>query len=114
LELHGSADPGIATFEGAPLVLGQPTKHSSLLAEVDGPFQASINDLAATAYGFGFLYLEVRWAGVPDGEEQVRVLVQAGSAVAPSHQIGLLEAGVWESATLLLLGCEPVDIDAAS
>src|SRR5450759_343051 len=86
--------PGIATFEGAPFVLGQSAPDSGVLAGLDSPFQAGLNDLTATAYGLGFFYLEKRGAGVPNREEQLGVLVQAGSAVAPSHQIGLLESGV--------------------
>src|SRR5450631_1205912 len=94
----GATGPGIATFEGASFVLGQSAPDSGVLAGLDGPFQAGLNDLTASADGFGFLYLEERRAGVPDGEEQLRVLVQAGSAVAPCHQIGLLESVGWGSA----------------
>src|SRR5665647_565296 len=90
----GATGPGIATFEGAPFVLGESTPDSGVLAGLDSPFQAGLNDLTATADGFGFFYLEKRGAGVPDRKEQLGVLVQAGSAVAPGHQIGLLESEV--------------------
>src|SRR5450759_116092 len=83
----GATGPGIATFEGAAFVLRQPAPDSGILARLDGPFQAGLNDLTATAYGFGFFYLEKRGAVVPDREEQRGVRVQAGSAVAPGHQI---------------------------
>ena len=90
---------GSSAFQGAPFVLGQSTPDSGVLAGLDSPFQAGLNHLAATADGFCFFYLEKRGAGVPDREEQLGVLVQAGSAVAPSHQIGLLEfRGLKESA----------------
>jgi hypothetical protein len=99
LRLLGTSDgsyeatrAGIATLEGAPLVLRESAKNSRVLAELDGPFQADINDLAATADSFGFFDLDQREARVPDGEEQLGVLVQAGSTVAPRHQNGLLES----------------------
>src|SRR5665648_338653 len=82
----GATGPGIATFQGAPFVLGQSAPDSGILAGLDGPFQTGLNDLAATADGFRFFYLEKRGSGVPDREEQFGVLVQAGSAVAPSHR----------------------------
>src|SRR5665811_46234 len=94
LSSPGATGPGIAPLEGAPFVLGQSAPDSGVLAGLDSPLQAGLNDLASTAYGFGFFYLEKRGAGVPNREEQLGVLVQAGSAVAPSHQIGLLESGV--------------------
>src|SRR5664279_4019270 len=96
-----STGPGISAFEGASLVFGESTPDSRVLAGLDGPFQAGLNDLTATAYSLGFFYLEKRGAGVPDGEEQLGVLVQAGSAVAPGHQIGLLGSEVWWSCVVL-------------
>jgi len=85
-ESAGSSGSGIAALECAPFVLGQPTPDPGVLTGLDRPLQAGLNDLATTAYGLGFFDLEQGWACVPDREEQLRVLVQAGSAVAPSHQ----------------------------
>src|ERR1035437_6519447 len=93
----GATGARIAPFEGAPLVLGQSAPDSGVLAGLDGPFQADFNHLTTTADGFSLFNLEKRGAGVPDREEQLGVLVQAGSAVAPSHQIGLLESEVCSS-----------------
>src|SRR5664280_1878838 len=81
---------GVAPLQGTALVLGQSAEHSGVVAELDGPFQTDVNDLAAPADGFGFFDLEQRQARVCDREEQVRVLVQAGSTVAPRHENGLL------------------------
>src|SRR5674476_1137644 len=89
LSSPGATGPGIAPLEGAPFVLGQSAPDSGVLAGLDSPLQAGLNDLASTTYGFGFFYLEKRGAGVPNREEQLGVLVQAGSAVAPGHQNGL-------------------------
>jgi hypothetical protein len=82
------AGAGLSAFEGAPLVVGQSAPDSRLLTALDGPFQTGVNDLAATADGLCVLDLAKRRAGVPDREEQLRVLVQAvsGSAFAPRHQ----------------------------
>jgi hypothetical protein len=76
--LHSSASAtgaGISTFECATFVLGSSAKHSGVLAGLDGQFQAGLNNLAAIADGFGFVYLEKRGAGVSDGEEKLGVLV---------------------------------------
>ena len=83
---RGSTGTGIAAFEGTPLVLGQSTPDSGVLAGLNSPAQTVLSDLTATADGFGLFDLAKRGAGVPDGEEQLGVLVQAGSMVTPSHQ----------------------------
>jgi hypothetical protein len=89
-----AAGPGIASFECASFILGQTAPYSGVLTGLDGPFQAGLNHLAPTAYSLGFLDLEEGRPGVPNREEQLGVLVQAGSAVAPSHKIELLESEV--------------------
>jgi len=82
-----ATSPGLATFEGAPFILGESAPDPGLLAGLDGPSQAGFDDLAATAYSLGFFDLAQRGGGVPDSEEQLGVLVQAGTVVAPRHQI---------------------------
>src|SRR5664280_1100744 len=81
----GTTGTGIAAFERTPLVLGQSTPDSGVLAGLNSPAQTVLSDLTATADGLGFLCLDERGAGVPDGEEQLGVLVQAGSTVTPRH-----------------------------
>jgi hypothetical protein len=82
--------PRLSAFEGTPFILGESSPDPGLLAGLDGPSQAGVSDLTATADGFGFFYLAQRGAGVPDSEKQLGVLVQAGTFVAPVHQIALL------------------------
>src|SRR5664280_921329 len=82
----GTTGSRIAAFEGPPFVLGQSTPDSSVLAGLDSPFQTRLNHLASTAYGLCFRYLEKRRASVPNREEQLRVLGQAGSVAPPCHQ----------------------------
>jgi hypothetical protein len=77
---------GISAFQGVPFVLGQSAPDSCVLAGVDGPTQAGLHDLTATADNSCLFDLVKRWVGVSYREEQLRVLVQAGSTVAPSHQ----------------------------
>src|SRR5665647_1393080 len=82
----GASGPGIAALEGPPFVLRQTAPDTGVLTGLDGPFQAGLSDLAATAYGLGLFDLEKGGTGVPNREEQLRVFVQAGSAVAPVHR----------------------------
>src|SRR5450631_2468646 len=82
----GATGARIAAFEGTAFVFGKSAPDSGVLAGLDCPFQAGLNDLAATADGFCVFDLEKSRAGVPDREEHLRVLVEAASAVAPSHQ----------------------------
>jgi hypothetical protein len=86
-----ATSPGVSAFEGAPFILGESSPDPGLLAGLDGPSQAFVNDLTTTADTFGFFYLAQRWAGDPNSEEQLRVLVQASTVVAPRHQIALLD-----------------------
>src|SRR5665647_2134269 len=82
----GASGAGIAALEGTPFVLRQAAPHAKILPRLDGPFQAGLNDLAATAYGLRLFDLQESGAGVPDREEQLRIFIQTGSAIAPSHQ----------------------------
>src|SRR5689334_118685 len=89
----GAAGAGVAPLQGAALVLGHAAPDAGILAGLDGPLQADVHHFAAAAHSLGLLDLQDRWAGVPDGEEQLRVLFEAGSAVAPVHLFVLLVAG---------------------
>jgi len=89
-----ATSPGVSAFEGAPFIPGESSPDPGLLSGLDGPSQADVNDLTATADNFGFLYLAQRGAGVSESEEQFWVLVQAGTVVAPRHQIGPFEYAV--------------------
>src|SRR5680860_802863 len=63
---------------------------TGVLSGVQRPGQAGFDDRAAVADSLRFLALLECGAGVPDREEQLRVLVEAGSAVAPVHLFQLL------------------------
>src|SRR5690349_23183894 len=56
-----------------------------VLAGLEGPGQALLAHLAATAHLLGLLDLEDGRTGVADREEQLRVLVEARGTVAPIH-----------------------------
>jgi hypothetical protein len=77
---------GITAFEDTPFIRGQPAPYAVVLVGVHGPSQAGVSDLAAAADDFCFVDLVKRGVGVPNREEQLWVLVQAGSTAAPRHQ----------------------------
>src|SRR4029079_6207057 len=88
-DLHRSAgtpDTGAATLEDASFVLGRSTPHSVVLAGVESPFQTGRSYLTAMADGLCLFRLQKRLAGVPVREEQLGILVHAGSAVEPSQR----------------------------
>ena len=66
---------GISAFQGVPFVLGQSAPDSGVLAGVDGPTQAGLLDLTATADNFRLFDLVKRWVGVSYREEQFGVLL---------------------------------------
>src|SRR3954451_21950273 len=82
----GSTGPGVATLEGASLVLGKATPDAGVLSGLQRPLQAGVHDRAPAADGLGLLDLQQGRAGVADREEQLGILVEAGSAVAPVHR----------------------------
>ena len=53
--------------------------------DLERPGQALLDHRAAAAHGLGLLDLQQRRPGVPDREEQLRVLVTADCAVTPVH-----------------------------
>src|ERR1019366_8756901 len=82
----GTTGTGITAFEGTPFIHGQSAPHAVVLVGMHGPSQAGVSDLTAAADNFCFVDLVKRAVGVPNREEQLWVLVQAGSTAAPRHQ----------------------------
>jgi len=80
--------------EGVSFIFGHPAQNSSILARVHCPLQAGLNDLAAAADVSCPLDLKACITPGPDGEEQLRVLIQTGSAIAPRHQWNSLDLEV--------------------
>src|SRR5436190_530779 len=56
-----------------------------VLSRLEGPGEALLAHLAASAHLLGFLDLEDGRSGVADREEQLRVLIEARRAVTPIH-----------------------------
>ena len=74
-----------APLDGAPLFFAHPAPDSGVLASLERPLKALVGGRTAPADGLGLLHLEQGRAGRPDREEQLRVLIAAGSMVAPVH-----------------------------
>ena len=77
---------GLAALDGSTFVRGLSAPDPIVLAGLNGPTQAGLNNLTATADNLGFFYLEKRGAGVADREEQFGVHDEASSTITPSHQ----------------------------
>ena len=77
---------GNPASESPPFVSGQSAPDPVILSGIHGPSQAGVSDLTAAANDFCFVDLVKRRVGVPNREEQLWVLVQAGSTAAPRHQ----------------------------
>src|SRR5665647_3867627 len=77
---------GVSAFQSAAFVLGQSAPHARVIAGLHGPAQTGRHDLTATADDFGLFGLENRGIAIPDRKEQLRVLVQTGSAISPRHE----------------------------
>jgi hypothetical protein len=56
-----------------------------ILASVERPLQARFAHVAAATNFLSFRNLDKGRAGIPDGEEQLWILSQTGSLVAPIH-----------------------------
>src|SRR5690242_19283917 len=76
---------GVAALESAALVLAHPAPHAGVLAALERPREAVGDDGAAAADGLRLGDLKQRGTTVPNGEEQLGVLVAADRAVAPVH-----------------------------
>jgi hypothetical protein len=85
--VRAGAQPDRAPLERSPLVLAHPAPDARVLTAVDRPPQAFVHHRAPAADLLGFVDLEQRWTGVPDGEEQLRVHLTAGGFVAPVHDV---------------------------
>ena len=84
------AGSGVAALERAPFVLRESAPDAGVLAALQCPGQALLDHGAAAADRLGLLDLQQRGSGVPDREEQLRVLVTADRAVTPIHVRALL------------------------
>jgi hypothetical protein len=86
------ADPGSggAPLQRSPLIFAEAAPDTMILTSFQRPLQACVPDLASPADLLGLFYLEEGWAGIPDREEQLRVLIQASGPVAPIHGVTLL------------------------
>jgi hypothetical protein len=82
----GATGARVSTFQGVAFVLGQSTPDSRVMAGLHGPGQAGHHALTAAADDFCLFRLQKRGVAVPDREEQLGVLVQTGSAIAPCHE----------------------------
>jgi hypothetical protein len=82
----GAMGSGVSAFQSSALVLGQPAPHPGVMAGLYGPAQTGPNDLTATADDLCLFGLENCGVAVPDREEQLGVLVQTGSAIAPCQE----------------------------
>jgi hypothetical protein len=74
-----------ATLKRATLVLGQSTPDACILTGLDGPLQAGVYYVAATAYCLRFFDLKECWSGVANWEEKFWVFFEALGAVTPIH-----------------------------
>src|ERR1700712_865001 len=79
------ARPRPTTLESAPLGFAHRSPYPGILAGLERPGEAFAGNGATLADGLGFGNLQKRRPGVPDREEQLRVLVTADCAVAPVH-----------------------------
>src|SRR3954452_391415 len=81
--------PHAAAKHRAALVLGQHTPDAGLLAGLDGPLEAVVDDVAGTTDSLRVIDLEQRRATGADGEEQLRIFVTAGGAVSQVYAVFL-------------------------
>jgi hypothetical protein len=92
--LGSAAGACSAALQRTALVFAHATPDACVLARFQRPLQASIHNGAAAADAFCFFDLQKGWPGVPDGEEEFRVLFEARCAVTPIHADQLLH--FWE------------------
>jgi hypothetical protein len=88
--VHGDGPEGATPAsppQGASFLLGEAPPHAGFLGGPHGPFQAFEPDGAAGAHGLGGLDLGGGRTAVPDGEEELGVLVLAESPVYPVHSL---------------------------
>src|SRR5215203_5768872 len=85
----GGADPGArgSTLQRPPLVLTESAPDTMILACFQRPLKACVAYVASPADLLRLFDLEQGRAGVPDREEQLRILVQTGGTVAPIRDV---------------------------
>jgi hypothetical protein len=84
-----------AALQRSPLIFAETAPDTMILTSFQRPLQACVSDLASPADLLGLFYLEEGWAGIPDREEQLRILIQASGPVAPIHGVTLLTGCFW-------------------
>ena len=72
-------------LQRSPLIFAETAPDTMILTSFQRPLQACVPDLTSPADLLGLFYLEKGRAGIPNWEEQLRVLVQASGPVAPIH-----------------------------
>jgi hypothetical protein len=95
----------VSTFQSAAFVLGQSAPDPRVMAGLHGPGQPGHHDLTAAADDFCLFGLQKRGVTVPDREEQLGVLVQTGSAIAPCHEDCALTEVMGFGIVLVNSGC---------
>jgi hypothetical protein len=91
VSLGGAAGACGAALKGAAFVFAHAAPYAGVLAGLESPLEARVNDGAAAANAFGFLNLEEGGPCVSYGEKQFRVLFEARRAVTPIHADQLLQ-----------------------
>jgi hypothetical protein len=76
-----------AALQRPALVLTQTAPDTMILTCFQRPLQACVSDVASPADLLGLFNLEEGRAGVPDREEQLWILIQAGGPMAPIHGV---------------------------
>jgi hypothetical protein len=85
--VRASPETDGAALVRATLILAHPAPHAGILAGINGPAQAVVNNGATPANLFCFVNLEQGWTAVPYREEQLRVHLTAGGFVTPVHDV---------------------------
>ena len=85
-ELCGADSRACGTpLQCSPLIFAETAPDTMILTSFQRPLQTCVPDLTSPADLLGLFYLEKGRAGIPNWEEQLRVLVQASGPVAPIH-----------------------------
>jgi hypothetical protein len=91
----------IATLQRSTFVFAQASPHAMILSGLKCPLEALFADITAAAYDLGLFDLQDGGTRVADGEEELRILIEACRLVAPVHgdtpSLGVAPAGrpVW-------------------
>lgn len=71
----GTTGTGIPASEGTPFIVGQSAPNPVIFARLHGPAQTCLNDLTPAADCLCLFDLAKCRTGVPDGEEQLGILI---------------------------------------